>query len=467
MKRKPYPILENIVITGLAAEGKSIAKVDNKVLFVPHAVPGDVANIQITNKRKGFLEGRIAKLITPSNDRIAAFCKHYATCGGCSRQTLPYPLQLQYKQQQVFDQLARIGKLALPEPNPIIGADKTTCYRNKLEFTFSNNRWLTAEEAASGKAIEERRALGFHIPGLFDKVLDIETCYLQAALSNDIRLAIKEFAIKNNLSFFDLRKQEGLLRNVIVRNTTAGEYMVIVVFSYDDGEARQLLLTHLQQQFPAITSLLYVINGKRNDTITDLPVHTFYGNNYIEEQMEGLHFKIGPKSFYQTNSEQAYRLYSAVRDMAKLTGRENVYDLYTGTGTIALFVAKQARQVTGIEYVPEAVADAKENARRNNISNAAFYAGDMKDLLNEQFMQTHGRPDVVIVDPPRAGIHPAVAQTLLTMAAPRLIYVSCNPATQARDLALLSGSYTIKQVQPVDMFPHTHHVENIVLAERS
>jgi 23S rRNA (uracil1939-C5)-methyltransferase len=466
MKRKPLPLLEHVEITGLAAEGKSIARVENKVLFVPHTIPGDVVDVQITKKRKGFLEGRMRRLIVPSKDRIAAFCPHYETCGGCSRQTLPYPLQLQYKQQQVFDQLSRIGKLTLPPLQPIIGSEQTMHYRNKLEFTFSNSRWLTSEEAATGQAIAERRALGFHIPGLFDKVLDITTCYLQAAPSNDIRLATKRLAMEQNLSFFDLRRQEGFLRNMFVRNTSTGEWMVIVVFAYDDKTARERLLTQLHRQFPEITSLQYVINGKRNDTITDLPVHTFAGREYIEEQMEDLRFKIGPKSFYQTNAQQAHRLYTIVRDMAQLTGSENVYDLYTGTGTIALFLAKQAARVTGIEYVPEAIEDAKENARRNAIGNASFFAGDMKDLLNDAFIAAHGRPEVVILDPPRAGVHPEVAQMLLKMAAPRLVYVSCNPATQARDLSLLAAEYEITRVQPVDMFPHTHHVENVVLAER-
>jgi 23S rRNA (uracil1939-C5)-methyltransferase len=466
MKRKPLPLLENVRITGLVAEGKSLAHVDGKALFVPHAVPGDVVNVQLVRKRKGFLEGRMTQLIAPSKDRVAAFCPHYGTCGGCSRQTLPYPMQLQYKQQQVVDQLTRIGKLALPPLQPIIGAEQTIYYRNKLEFTFSNNRWLTAAEAAGGKPVTERRALGFHIPGLFDKVLDIERCYLQDELSNDIRCAIKAFAMENNWPFFDLRSQQGLLRNLIIRNTAAGEWMVIVVFAYDDQPARHALLSSLSQRFPQITSLLYVINDKRNDTITDLPVQCFAGRDYIEEQMEDLHFKIGPKSFYQTNSQQACRLYGVVREMAQLTGCENIYDLYTGAGTIALFVARQAQQVTGIEYVPEAVADAHRNALRNNIRNVSFHAGDMKDVLCPEFMQAHGAPDIVILDPPRAGIHPDVAQTLLQIAAPRLIYVSCNPATQARDLAVLSSAYAIARVQPVDMFPHTHHVENVVLAER-
>lgn len=467
MKRKPLPLLENVPVTGLAAEGKSLARVDGKTLFIPHAVPGDVVNVQLLKKRKGFLEGRMAQLITPSKDRVAAFCPHYGTCGGCSRQTLPYPMQLRYKQQQVFDQLTRIGKLELPPLQPIIGAEQTRHYRNKLEFTFSNNRWLTAAEAAGGAPVNERRALGFHIPGLFDKVLDIDQCYLQAELSNAIRTEIKAYAIRHHLPFFDLRTQQGLLRNLIIRNTTAGEWMVIVVFACDDRPAREALLAFLQQRFPQITSLLYVLNEKRNDTITDLPVHTFAGRSYIEEQIEGLHFRIGAKSFYQTNSQQACRLYGVVREMAQLSGSEHVYDLYTGAGAIALFVARQARRVTGVEYVPEAVEDARGNALRNHIHNVSFHAGDMKDLLCAAFIEAHGAPDVVILDPPRAGIHPGVAKTLLQILPPRLIYVSCNPATQARDLALLATHYTIECVQPVDMFPHTHHVENVVAAVRT
>ena len=466
MKQKPLPILENISITGLAAAGKSLARVDGKALFVTHAVPGDVANIQLTKKRKGFLEGRIAQLLVPSKDRIAALCPHYEICGGCSRQTLPYPMQLHCKQQQVFDQLTRIGKLALPPLQPVIGAEQTTHYRNKLEFTFSNNRWIIPAETAGGKPVDERRALGFHIPGRFDKVLDIDRCCLQAELSNTIRRAVKAYAIRHNLSFFDLRAQQGLLRHLVIRNTLTGEWMVIVVFGCDDRPAREALLAFLQQHFPEITSLLYVINEKRNDTITDLPVHTFAGRDYMEEQMEDLHFRIGAKSFYQTNSQQAYRLYGVVREMVQLTGNENVYDLYTGAGTIALFVARQARQVTGVEYVPEAVEDARWNAGRNNIRNVSFHAGDMKDILCMEFIQAHGAPDVVILDPPRAGIHPDVAEILLQILPQRLIYVSCNPATQARDLALLATHYAIEQVQPVDMFPHTHHVENVVKAIR-
>jgi 23S rRNA (uracil1939-C5)-methyltransferase len=464
LKRKPLPILENILITGLAAEGKSLAHVEGKALFVPHAVPGDVLNVQLLKKRKGFLEGRIVQLLSPSADRVAAFCAHYGTCGGCNRQTLPYPMQLQYKQQQVFDQLTRIGRLKLPPLLPIIGAEQTTHYRNKLEFTFSGNRWLSAAEAAGGMPVTERRALGFHIPGLFDKVFDVDRCYLQAELSNTIRTAVKRYAIQNDLPFFDLRTQQGLLRNLIIRNTTAGEWMVIVVFARNDRPACEALLAFLQQRFPQVTSLLYVINGKRNDTISDLPVHTFAGRDYMEEQMEGLYFRIGAKSFYQTNSAQACRLYGVVREMAQLSGNENVYDLYTGTGTIALFAARQARQVTGVEYLPEAVEDARRNAERNNIRNVSFHAGDMKDTLCAEFIQAHGAPDVVILDPPRAGIHPGVADTLRQILPPRLIYVSCNPATQARDLALLSTHYAVECVQPVDMFPHTHHVENVIKA---
>ncbi len=466
MARHPKPLLENVLITGVAAEGKAVARVDGKVLFVPQAVPGDIVNVQVTNKRSSFMEGFVTKLVKPSDNRIAPFCEHFGICGGCKWQHLPYSLQLHYKQQQVQEQLSRIGNLVLPEIMPIIGSEQTTHYRNKLEFTFSCSRWMTKEEIGRADTITDRDALGFHIPGLFDKVLDIRTCYLQAEPSNAIRLAVKAFAIKHRLPFFDLRQQTGLLRNLIIRSSSTGEVMVIVVFAYDDEPARTLLMTHIQQAFPQITSLMYVINGKRNDTISDLPVHLFAGRDYIEERMEDLRFKIGPKSFYQTNSAQAYRLYSVAREFAQLTGNETVYDLYTGTGTIANFVAHQAKKVVGVEYVPEAIADAKDNAARNQLANTAFFAGDMKDIFTEAFVTTHGAPDVVILDPPRAGIHPDIAKVLLRVAAPRIVYVSCNPATQARDLALLSGMYAIRKIQPVDMFPHTHHVENVVLAEK-
>ncbi|MDR0728937.1 MAG: 23S rRNA (uracil(1939)-C(5))-methyltransferase RlmD [Prevotellaceae bacterium] len=462
---RPPHLLENVLITALAAEGKAIAHVDGKALFIPHAVPGDVVHVQITRQRRAYMEGRITTLVSPSPDRVPACCTHYGTCGGCSRQTVSYPLQLACKQQQVIDQLTRIGKLSLPPVQPIIGAEKTVGYRNKLEFTFSSNRWLTDEEIAHGDDTLDRRALGFHIPGRFDKVLDIDTCHLQADLSNAIRRTVKQWAMQNRCPFYDLRTHAGWLRNLIIRNTSTGEWMVVVVFAYDDDAPREALLQHLAATFPSITALLYVVNNKCHDAITDLPVHPFAGRDYLEEEMDGLRFRISPKSFYQTNSEQALHLYGVVRDMAQLTGAERVFDLYTGAGTIALFLARQAQQVTGIEYVADAVADAQRNALLNHIPNATFLAGDIKDLLNEALTNRHGRPDVVVLDPPRAGIHPDVAQALLRIAAPRLIYVSCNPASQARDLAILSARYAITRIRPVDMFPHTQHVENVVLCE--
>ena len=389
-------------------------------------------------------------------------CEHYGTCGGCKWQHLPYSEQLRFKQQQVADQLGRIGKIELPAVSPILGSAKTLFYRNKLEFTFSNKRWLTAEEITSGDEIADSPALGFHIPNLFDKVLDIRKCWLQDDPSNPIRLAVREFCLENGYSFYNIREHKGLMRNLIVRTSTTGEVMAIVVFGENDPQRIDALLQHTAEKFPQITSLMYVVNTKLNDTIGDLDILLYKGNDHIFEQMEGLRFKIGPKSFYQTNSLQAYELYKIARDFAALTGAETVYDLYTGTGTIANFVARQCRKVVGVEYVPEAIEDAKVNARLNGIGNAVFYAGDMKDVLNERFIAENGRPDVVILDPPRAGIHEDVARTILTAAPARIVYVSCNPATQARDVALLDGAYRVTKIQPVDMFPHTHHVENVV-----
>jgi 23S rRNA (uracil1939-C5)-methyltransferase len=459
------PLLENVLITALAAEGKAIAHINGKTLFVTHAVPGDIVHVQTTRQRRAYMEGYITTLVSPSPDRVPACCTHYGTCGGCSLQTVPYPMQLASKQQQVVDQLTRIGKLSLPPVQPIIGSEKTTGYRNKLEFTFSANRWLTTEDIAHGGDVLDRYALGFHIPGRFDKVLDINVCHLQADPSNAIRRTVKQWAAQNRCPFYDLRTRAGWLRNLIIRNTSTGQWMVILVFAYDDPEPRTVLLQHLAATFPLITALLYVINDKCNDVITDLPVHLFAGRDYIEEEMDGLRFRIGPKSFYQTNSEQAFRLYSLVRDMAQLTGAEHVFDLYTGAGAIALFLARHAQQVTGIEYVADAVNDARRNALLNHIHNATFLAGDIKNLLNQTLTDRHGLPDVVVLDPPRAGIHPDVAQALLHIAAPRLIYVSCNPASQARDLATLSARYAITRIRPVDMFPHTRHVENVALCE--
>jgi len=465
-KKKPLPLIENLTISGIAAEGKAIARLDNLVIFIPFAVPSDVVDVQLTRKKNSYAEGRVVKFHSYSSDRAEAFCEHYGICGGCKWQILPYPSQLRYKHQQVTDNLTRIGKVELPEICPVLGSDKTVFYRNKLEFTFSNKRWMTQEEISSGVEFDNMNALGFHIPGKFDKVLDINKCWLQDDISNRIRNEIKRFANEQEYSFFDLRNQHGLLRNIIIRTTTTGEVMLIVVFYEDDPEKREQLLSHIQTQFSEITSLLYIINQKANDTITDQTVHTYAGKDFITEEMEGLQFRIGPKSFYQTNSEQAYELYKIVRDFAGLTGSELVYDLYTGTGTIANFVARNARQVIGIEYVPEAIEDAKINSAINAIDNTRFFAGDMKDLLNQSFIETYGKPDVIITDPPRAGMHDDVIDAILFAAPEKIVYVSCNPATQARDLNLLDAHYRVVRVQPVDMFPHTHHVENVVLLER-
>jgi len=461
--KKKLPLIENAVVTGIASEGKAIVRYNDLVVFVPYVVPGDQIDIQLTRKRNSYAEGRAVAFHTYSPQRRPAFCEHYGVCGGCQWQILPYSEQLRYKQQQVSDLLTRIGKVELPEISAIVGSAKTEFYRNKLEFTFSNKRWMTEEEIRSEQTFDSRNALGFHIPGMFDKVLDIHTCWLQDPVSNRIRNEIKSFALQNDFSFFDLRNQTGFLRNIIIRTSTTGEIMLMVVFFEDDRDRRELLLNHLAGRFPEITSLLYIINPKANDTITDLEVFRFKGNDFIEEEMEGLKFKIGPKSFFQTNSEQAYILYRMARDFAALTGKERVYDLYTGTGTIANFLAKDALQVIGIEYVPEAVDDARINSERNGITNTLFFAGDMKDLLNEAFIEKHGRPEVILTDPPRAGMHDDVIKAILFAEPQRIVYVSCNPATQARDLNAFDSRYKVIKVQPVDMFPHTHHVENLVL----
>lgn len=466
MGRGKKPLIENIEIKKIAAEGKSITYVDDKVLFVPNTVPGDIVDVQVTRKRKSFMEGFVVKTHQWSPLRTEPFCPHFGTCGGCKWQNLPYEKQLAFKQQEVIDNLQRIGKVELQHIFPVIGSPKIRDYRNKLEFTFCNKRFLTREEIAEGADIERTPAVGFHVPGLFDKVVDITECHLQGSPSNEIRNFIRQYALQNGLSFFDLRNQEGFLRTLIIRTASTGETMVIVAFFYEDPEAREKLLKALLQQFPGITSLMYVINEKANDTLTDQEIICYHGQDHIFEEMEGLKFKIGPKSFYQTNSEQAYHLYARTRELAGLTGKETVYDLYTGTGTIANFVARQAARVIGIEYVPEAIEDAKINSALNQITNTTFYAGDMKDVLNEDFIATHGQPDVIITDPPRAGMHPDVVATLLKAAPDRIVYVSCNSATQARDLQLMDASYQVMAVQPIDMFPHTHHVENIVLLQK-
>lgn len=464
-RNKNLPTYENVLITDVAAEGNAIAKIDDIVLFVEGVIPGDVVNVQITKKRKRYYEGRVLEIVTPSKDRLPAFCKHFGTCGGCKWQILPYEKQLFYKEKQAKDQLERIGHVSVEEFLPILGSECKEYYRNKLEFTFSNKRWITADEVKENAEITNSNALGFHVPRLFDKVVDIEHCHLQGEPSNQIRNFIREFAFSHKYTFFDIRNHAGLLRNLIIRTSTNGECMMIVVFYENNEEQIQTLLSALHEKFPQITSLLYIINQKANDTIGDQEVLTFFGKDFIIEEMENLQFKVGPKSFYQTNSNQAYELYKIAREFAQLTGNELVYDLYTGTGTIANFVAKKARQVIGIEYVPEAIEDAKINSQLNNITNTLFYAGDMKDILNDDFIKKHGKPDVIITDPPRAGMHEDVVETILRAMPKRIVYVSCNPATQARDLQLLSTAYTIKKSRAVDMFPHTQHVENVVLLE--
>jgi 23S rRNA (uracil-5-)-methyltransferase rumA len=465
-KKKELPVIEQVEIVDVAAEGKAIARVNDLVVFVPFVAPGDIVDLQLHRRKHKYAEGRVLKIHKYSDVRTEPFCSHFGICGGCKWQHLPYEQQLFYKQKQVEDNLIRIGKISLPEISPIKGSSKIQFYRNKLEFTFSNKSWLTQEELNSEQTFDCRNALGFHIPGMFDKVLDIKKCWLQDDISNLIRLEIRKYTIEHNYPFFDLREQSGLMRNIIVRTASTGEIMLIVVFFRKDTEKIQALMSHIAEVFPQITSLLYVINQKANDTITDQKVHVFRGRDYIIESMEDLQFKIGPKSFYQTNSEQAYELYKIVRDFAGLNGTELVYDLYTGTGTIANFIASQAHKVIGIEYVPEAIEDAKVNSALNGIENILFYAGDMKDILTQDFINEHGRPDVIITDPPRAGMHDDVIKTILFAEPGKIVYVSCNPATQARDLGLLDEKYKVTRVQPVDMFPHTHHVENVVLLKK-
>ena len=468
-KKKELPLLEKVTITDVAAEGKAVAKVNELVIFVPYVVPGDVVDLQVKRKKNHYAEAVAVKFHEKSPLRTEPFCSHFGVCGGCKWQCLSYEEQLKYKQKQVFDNLTRIGKVELPEFRPILGSEKTRFYRNKLEFTFSNKRWLTEEEVKQDVKYDQMNAVGFHIPGAFDKVLAIDKCWLQDDISNQIRNAVRDYAYAHNFPFFDLRTQEGLLRNIMIRTSSTGELMVVLQCKVTDDEGRRKMeeiLQFMADSFPQITSLMYVINNKCNDTIGDLDVEVFKGNDHIFEEMEGLRFKVGPKSFYQTNSEQAYNLYKVAREFAGLTGNELVYDLYTGTGTIANFVARQARKVVGIEYVPEAIEDTKVNSALNGIDNTLFYAGDMKDILTNDFIAEHGRPDVIITDPPRAGMHNDVIDVILAAEPKRIVYVSCNPATQARDLQLLDGKYKVTAVQPVDMFPHTHHVENVVQLER-
>ena len=468
-KKKPLPILENVTISGVAAEGKSIARVDDMVVFVPFAVPGDVVDLQVKRKKHHYCEAEVIRFVKKSDLRVEPKCSHFGVCGGCKWQNLPYSEQLKAKQQQVEDQLRRIGKVELPQVNDILGSEQIFCYRNKLEFGCSNKRWLTKEEVASGAQFSVMDAIGFHITGAFDKILPIDKCWLMDDLHNKIRNEVRDYALEHGITFFDLRAQMGLLRDMMIRNSNTGEWMVLIQFHFEKAEDKQTaegLLKHIGDKFPEITSLLYVDNQKCNDTFGELPVVVFKGNDHIFETMEGLKFKVGPKSFYQTNTLQAYHLYSVARELACLSGKEMVYDLYTGTGTIANFVARNASKVVGIEYVPEAIEDAKVNSEINGIANTVFYAGDMKDILTDSFIAEHGRPDVIITDPPRAGMHPDVVDTILRANPERIVYVSCNPATQARDLALMDGQYRVQEVQPVDMFPHTPHVENVVLLMR-
>ena len=468
-KKKALPLLEKVTITDVAAEGKALAKVNDMVVFVPYVVPGDVVDLQVKRKKNKYAEAVAVNFHEYSPMRAVPFCQHYGVCGGCKWQCLSYADQIKYKQKQVTDNLTRIGKVELPEISPILGSEKTEFYRNKLEFTFSDKRWLTEEEVKADVQYDQMNAVGFHIPGAFDKVLAIEKCWLQDDISNQIRNTIRDYAYEHGLAFYNIRNHEGLLRNLMIRTSSTGEQMVLLqvrVSSDKDLEETKKLLAHVADKFQQITSLLYVVNNKCNDTINDLDVEVFKGNDHIFEEMEGLRFKVGPKSFYQTNSEQAYNLYKVTREFAGLTGDELVYDLYTGTGTIANFVSRKAKKVVGIEYVPEAIEDAKVNSAINNITNTLFYAGDMKDMLTQDFINEHGRPDVIITDPPRAGMHNDVIDVILFAEPKRIVYVSCNPATQARDLSLLDAKYKVMAVQPVDMFPHTHHVENVVLLEK-
>ncbi len=465
-RKKNKPFYEKVTITDIGAEGKAIAKVNDVVVFVPYAIPGDIVDLQVIKKRKRFQEAKVTHIHEYSSDRITPVCAYHGVCGGCKWQSLPYDKQLFYKQKQVVDQLTRIGKIELPEISPIIGSEKTEFYRNKLEFTFSNKRWLSYGEMDDGAKEGNMNGVGFHIPGLFDKVLDINKCWLQKDPSNAIRNEVKKYADETGISYFDIRNQTGFLRTMIIRTSTTGEVMVILSFYHEQLEWQEGLLTHLAKTFPEITSLMYVINPKANDTIGDLEIKCHKGTPYIYEEMEGIKFKIGPKSFYQTNSEQAYNLYKVTRDFANLKESDIVYDLYTGTGTIANFIAKQCKKVVGIEYVPEAIEDAIVNSSFNNIDNTTFFAGDMKDILTSNFIQENGQPDVIITDPPRAGMHEDVIKVILNTAPQKVVYVSCNPATQARDLQLMNERYYVSRIQPVDMFPHTHHIENIVLLEK-
>ncbi len=462
-RNRKKTILENIEITDIADKGKAVGRHEGRVVFVADAVPGDTVNVLIQKTRKGNLIGKAIQLITPSEDRIEPLCKHFGVCGGCKWQHLGYAAQLKYKEQTVTNAFQRIAKVLVGEFLPIVGADHTEYYRNKLEFSFSNKRWLTEEEVNSGEEFGQRNALGFHRPGAFDKIVDVEHCWLQPDPSNAIRNAVRDFALENDLKFFDIRAQTGLLRQLYIRISSVGEVMVLVSFYQDDKEPITALLNHLKEKFAEITSLMYVINGKKNDTIYDLPIELWAGKPFLLEKLRDVKFKVGPKSFFQTNTAQAVKLYDKVLEFAELTGAESVYDLYTGIGSIACYVSSHCKTVVGIEEVAPAIDDARENVALNSIENATFYAGDVKDILDEDFFKKHGRPDLVITDPPRAGMHKNVVQSLINLGAPKIVYVSCNPASQARDISLLSTHYDVIKVQPVDMFPHTHHIESVAL----
>lgn len=461
-RRKPIPILEKVEIIDAGSEGKALARVDNMVVFVPFVVPGDIVDLQVTRRKKNFYEAKAIKFHHYSDKRVEPKCEHFGLCGGCKWQIMPYGDQLKYKQKQVVDNFERIGKLDTSGIDPILPSANEYFYRNKLEFTISNRRWLTEKEMADGWP-EDTNGLGFHLPGMFDKIIDINNCYLQAEPSNSIRSSVREFARENNFTFYDTKAHVGLLRNLVVRTAITGEVMIIVVFAEDQDDNIRLLLEHLKTSFPEITSLMWAVNKKLNDTIFDQEVHLYSGNPFIIEEMEGLKFKVGPKSFYQTNSEQAYNLYKIAREFAGLKGHETVYDLYCGTGTITNFIARSVKKVVGVEIVPEAIDDAKHNSELNGIKNTSFFAGDLAKLLNEEFISSNGAPDIVITDPPRAGMHPKVIDQLLNALPEKIVYVSCNPATQARDIDMMREKYELTKIQPVDMFPQTHHVENVCL----
>jgi 23S rRNA (uracil1939-C5)-methyltransferase len=462
VKRKKYT-LEKVLVTGYASEGKSLAKIDGKVIFIEGAVPGDVVDVFVSTNKKDWGEGRVTQFHEYSKERATPFCRHFGTCGGCKWQMLPYEKQLEYKQQEVEQNFRRIGKVALPEIQPIAGADAIRYYRNKLEFTFSNKRYLSNEEVKRADGIIQENALGFHVPRIFDKIIDIQECYLMEDVNNQVRNNIRDFAKANNYSFYDIKQHTGWLRNIIIRYCSTGELMVNICLGYEDEVETKKLMDFILEKVPAISTLLYTINPKWNDTIYDLTPQVYSGKGYVTEQLEGFKFKIGPKSFFQTNTKQAEKLYSITRDFAELTGNEIVYDLYCGTGSIGIFVSQLAKKIIGVEVVAEAIEDAKENAALNNITHADFFAGDVIKICNDDFFATHGRPDVIITDPPRAGMHATLVEKLLEIAAPKIVYVSCNPATQARDLALLDEKYSVEKIQPVDMFPHTHHIECVVL----